>query len=187
MTRRKTVKMFSSLLAIICFVICLSVPVYADDPVTINPDGSIEVIIGEISVPADSSNPNAETGPLRTPTVPTIVKVQLVPNTGGIDNLHQVYIKWSGGYPVNMILADALIIKKSSILNPEAPYFNQPVSITVDGLLSGFIPVGTCFIPEDVKGVNVDAINFRAYVDNYTSGSGWFSLDYPATYIPVNR
>lgn len=88
---------------------------------------------------------------------------------------------------MNMLLADALIIKKSSILNPEAPYFNQPVSITVDGLLSGFVPVGTCFIPKDVKGVNVDAINFRVYVDNYTSGSGWFSLDYPATYIPVNR
>lgn len=92
----------------------------------------------------------------------TAISCVLSGNTGGIDRLYEIYIRWTGTNFVEAIRANAMWILDRDILNPTTFYYK---SFYVDGLSapSGFSPIGTCYIPDGIDAVRIRTVGLQAY------------------------
>lgn len=90
----------------------------------------------------------------------TAVSCFLSGNTGGIDELYEIYIRWSGGAQVIGIKASNL---KISSLNSSATYFSDSFSVDCHLESHGTAAVRTCYIPNSVKTVRIKTTNLMTY------------------------
>lgn len=95
----------------------------------------------------------------------TYISCVLSSNTGGIDRLYEIYIRWSGSNLVQSISADLLWILDTSITSPTTFYQND---FFISGLsaANGYKPIGTCYIPPEIKTVRIRTKGLKAFFYN---------------------
>lgn len=82
----------------------------------------------------------------------TAVSCFLSGNTGGIDDLYQIFIRWSGSSQVLGIRASNI---KISSLNYSTTYYENNFKVDCRLTSSGTRAIGSCYIPSSVKTVRI--------------------------------
>lgn len=95
----------------------------------------------------------------------TAVQCVLSGNTGGISNLYQIYIRWSGSTQVANIKASSLTVSSTSVLSP-ATYYSNSFLISAGSTTSGYRSIGTCSIPTSVKKVRIKTSGLQCFFNN---------------------
>lgn len=88
-------------------------------------------------------------------------------NTGGIDNLYTIYIRWYGDEQIANISGDSM---KISTTNNSNTYYDNDFFFSCGATCSGNQSIGTCIIPTNVKTVRAKTTKLRAY---FNSASMW--------------
>lgn len=101
----------------------------------------------------------------------TAVSCVLSGHTGGIPNLYEIYIRWTGTNQVANIQATCLNVKSTNILNPST-YFSRSFLISAGSQYSGYKPIGTCVIPTSVKTVKITTTGLQLFFNDRTT---WLS------------
>lgn len=160
---------------IICFVIvCLLLTLNASNVFAQNIDINFdkEEYIMSVDAPTVTINLSKdENGDYKgtTRSGKTYVSCVLSGNTGGVDRLYEIYIRWSGTNSVQSISANLLWILDTSIISPTTFYENG-FSIAGLSATSGYKPVGTCYIPPEIEKVRIRTMGLKAFFTMKTIG-----------------
>ena len=180
MKKAMTSRVFCCLLSLVCLLSVLTLPTYAEDMQPNQIEENTYILpLGTIRIPNVSEDGTTTRG-----FQISNVECALIGNTGSIRNLYTVQIRWEGNASIGWMQASNLKIKHSSVFSTFDPFFDRGFYMECGGAMKGTLTIGSCYIPEEVKGVIVSATGLQAYVNNSPS---WISLSGYPGYIAVNQ
>ncbi len=105
----------------------------------------------------------------------TTVTCFLSGNTGGIDDLYEVFIRWNGSQLIQITASNL----KITSLDNATTYYNKSFYIDCKLTSIGTRAIGTCYIPNSVQKVRIKTTNMKAqFLYKYV----WLSTEINGTY-----
>lgn len=95
----------------------------------------------------------------------TTVKCYLSDNVGGIRENHQIYIKWNGDNQISALSAEKLYISNDDFLHPQR-FYSSGFKFNCGSTCAGYHPIGTCYIPQNIKAVHISSKFLQAAFNN---------------------